>query len=236
MKELAIALVGDFDDTVPAHQGIPPSIDLAAEDLKIKVTATWLGTDKVKDTDLSLFDGIWCVPKTPYVDPEGALTAIRYARENLLPFLGTCGGFQHVVVEYARNVIGWSDAAHGESSPNANRQVISELSCALIETTETINLFPKSQLARIYDTQSIQEGYRCRYGLNNHFREALLQGPLVAAADDDTTEIRAVELTIHPFFIATLFQPERAALSGKRSPLINAFINACAQNQGLSGK
>lgn len=233
MKELSIVLIGDFDPTVPAHQGIPLSVDIAAEDLKLKVTATWLGTDKVQDTDLSQFDGIWCVPKTPYVDPKGALRAIRYARENLIPFLGTCGGFQHVVVEYARNVIGWSDAAHGESEPDAKRQVISPLSCALVETTETINLFAQSQLASIYGSLTIQEGYRCRYGLNTAFREALLQGPLVASADDDTTEIRAVELTIHPFFIATLFQPERAALSDKRSPLIAAFVNACAQNQGL---
>ncbi|KZN49305.1 CTP synthase C-terminal region-related (seleno)protein [Pseudoalteromonas luteoviolacea] len=233
MKELSLVLIGDFDPSVPAHQGIPLSLDIAAEDLKLKVTATWLGTDKVKDTDLSQFDGIWCVPKTPYADPDGALMAIRYARENLLPFLGTCGGFQHVVVEYARNVIGWSDAAHGESEPDASRQVISPLSCALVETTEQINLFEHSQLAGIYGTPSIHEGYRCRYGLNTAFREALLQGPLVASADDDTTEIRAVELTIHPFFIATLFQPERAALSDKRSPLIAAFVNACAQNQGL---
>ncbi|KZN28670.1 hypothetical protein N480_11295 [Pseudoalteromonas luteoviolacea S2607] len=233
MKNISIALVGDYDDSVPAHQGIPLSLDIAASDLRLNLKATWLATDNVKDTDLSLFDGIWCVPKTPYVDADGALNAIRYARENLIPFIGTCGGFQHAILEYAQNVIGWNDAVHAESVPQGYRPVISELACALIETTEAVNIFAHSQLAAIYGTTTIREGYRCKYGLNDEFRHALLQGPLVASADDDTKEVRAIELTVHPFFIATLFQPERAVLSQKRSPLIAAFVNACAQNQGL---
>ncbi|MCF2857042.1 CTP synthase [Pseudoalteromonas sp. SMS1] len=233
MKTISIALVGDYDASVPAHQGIPLSLDMAGNELRLEVQATWLATETIKNTDLSQFDGIWCVPKTPYVDESGAIQAIKYARENLVPFLGSCGGFQHAVLEYARNVIGWPDAAHAESTPEGQRAVISELSCALIETTEAVNLFPQSQLASIYKVTAIQEGYRCRYGLNEAFRNALLQGPLVASADDNTHEVRAVELTIHPFFIATLFQPERAVLSRKRSPLIEAFVNACAQNQGL---
>ncbi|TQF71175.1 CTP synthase C-terminal region-related (seleno)protein [Pseudoalteromonas luteoviolacea] len=233
MKTISIALIGDYDASVPAHKGIPLSLDIAANELRLEVKAIWLATDKVNHTDLSQFDGIWCVPKTPYIDASGALSAIRYARENLIPFLGTCGGFQHAVLEYAQNVIGWADATHAESAPHSQRSVISELACALVETTESVNLFPQSQLAAIYGSSTIQEGYRCRYGLNDEFRNVLLKGPLVASADDETKEVRAVELTIHPFFIATLFQPERAILNNKRSPLIEAFVNACAQNQGL---
>ncbi|MBQ4811236.1 CTP synthase [Pseudoalteromonas luteoviolacea] len=233
MKSISIALVGDYDPSVPAHQGIPLSLDVAADDLRLEIKASWLATENVKDTDLSVFDGIWCVPKTPYVNADGALSAIRYARENLIPFLGTCGGFQHAILEYAQNVIGWSDATHAESSPQGQRPVISELACALVETTETVNIFAHSQLAAIYGTTAIKEGYRCRYGLNDEFRHTLLQGPLVASADDETKEVRAVELTVHPFYIATLFQPERAVLSERRSPLIQAFVNACVQNQGL---
>jgi len=66
------------------------------------------------------FDGFWCVPASPYRDIDGALRAIRFAREQRRPFLGTCGGFQHAVLEYARNVLGWADAEHGELAPNAH--------------------------------------------------------------------------------------------------------------------
>jgi CTP synthase (UTP-ammonia lyase) len=159
---------------------------------------------------------------------DGALVAIRHARERRVPFLGTCGGFQHAIIEYARNVLGWVDADHAESSPEAALPVISPLACALVETTEKVNLFQGSRLAGIYGTPEIFEGYRCRYGLNPQFRQALLAGPLRAAADDATGDVRAVELDDHPFFIATLFQPERAALTGKRSPVVRAFVQACA--------
>jgi CTP synthase (UTP-ammonia lyase) len=94
------------------------------------------------------FDGLWCVPASPYRSMDGALTAIRFARERSRPFLGTCGGFQHAVIEYARNVLGWPDAEHAETSPDAARPVINELECALVEATETVTLFPGTRIAR----------------------------------------------------------------------------------------
>ena len=79
-----------------------------------------------------------------------------------------------------------------------------------------------------YGATEATEGYRCRYGLNPDFRSALVAGPLRACADDATGEVRAVELDGHPFFVATLFQPERAALKGESAPLVVSFIKACA--------
>jgi CTP synthase (UTP-ammonia lyase) len=73
-----------------------------------------------------------------------------------------------------------------------------------------------------------KEGYRCRYGLNPKFQVELVAGPLRAGADDETGEVHAVELDGHPFFVATLFQPERAALKGQAVPLVEAFVRACA--------
>jgi CTP synthase (UTP-ammonia lyase) len=159
---------------------------------------------------------------------DGALLAIRHARERAVPFLGTCGGFQHAVIEYARNVLGWADAEHAETAPNAVRAVISPLECALVEVIGSVRLFPGTRIVSAYGVKQITEGYRCRYGLNPEFQNALVAGPLRAAADDEAGEVRAVELDGHPFFVATLFQPERAALKGESAPLVVSFVRSCA--------
>ncbi|MFO1401689.1 MAG: GNAT family N-acetyltransferase [Steroidobacteraceae bacterium] len=87
---------------------------------------------------------------------------------------------------------------------------------------------PGSLIAGAYGADAAEEGYHCNYGLNPAFAAALLQGPLRATAHDAAGEVRAVELAGHPFFVATLFQPERAALEGRLPPLVGAFVDACA--------
>jgi CTP synthase (UTP-ammonia lyase) len=222
-----IGLVGDYDASVPAHQAIPRALALAEEALNSPITFHWLFTETIDgESVLSAFDALWCVPASPYRNMAGALRAIRFARTQHRPFLGTCGGFQHAVVEYARNVLGWADADHAESSPDAVRPVIAPLSCSLVEVTDRVRLHPGSRIAAAYRATEAVEGYRCRYGLNPAFREALLSGPLRVAAEDDAGDIRALELDGHPFFVATLFQPERSALAGRLPPLVLAFARA----------
>jgi CTP synthase (UTP-ammonia lyase) len=157
---------------------------------------------------------------------EGALRAIQWARERKLPFLGTCGGFQHAMIEYARSVLGWKDAEHAETAPDADRQVITPLECALVERRDRIRFEPGSKLAAAYGCLEAEEGYRCRYGLNSTFQTALLAGPLRATAFDAAGDIRGVELQDHPFFVATLFQPERRALEGQLPPIVLALVRA----------
>lgn len=228
-KNIAIGLIGDYSQSVPAHQAIPLALQRAGSALHTEVGFEWVPTEEVTSASrISRFDGLWCVPASPYRSMDGALLAIRYARENLVPFLGTCGGFQHAVVEYARNVLGWADAEHAETAPDAARAVISPLECALVEVTGSVRLFSGTRIASAYGANETTEGYRCRYGLNPEFRAALVAGPLRAAADDETGEVRAVELDGHPFFVATLFQPERAALKGESAPLVVSFARACA--------
>jgi CTP synthase (UTP-ammonia lyase) len=228
-KPITVGLIGDFNADVPAHRAIPLALQTAADSLRIEVTFGWVPTDEIDGAPrIAHFNGLWCVPASPYRNMDGALLAIRHARERGLPFLGTCGGFQHAVVEYARHVLGWADAEHAETAPGAARAVISPLACALVEATEVVNLFPGSRIAAAYGRIQITEGYRCRYGLNPEFQAALVAGPLRAAADDATGEVRAVELDGHPFFVATLFQPERAVLRGEPAPLVAAFVAACA--------
>ena len=225
---LHLALIGDYHPDVIAHQAIPVALQHAADNLGVSVHAEWLATDTIKSTEqLQHFDGFWCVPASPYRDLDGALLAIRYAREQKRPFLGTCGGFQHAVLEYARNVLGWADAEHGELAPQATRAVITPLSCTLVEATDTVRLVPYTRIAEAYGTLAIHEGYRCRYGVNPDFASALLEGDLIPSGHDSAGDLRAVELLNHPFFVATLFQPERAALKGITPPLALALLKAC---------
>jgi CTP synthase (UTP-ammonia lyase) len=132
--QFRVALVGDYDESVIAHQAIPEALRLAAR-AEQSIGSVWIHTASIRDAaaDLAGFDGIWCVPASPYASIEGALDAIRYARESRRPFLGTCGGFQHAVIEYARNVCGLRDASHAETHPTAPALVVSPLSCLLVE-------------------------------------------------------------------------------------------------------
>ncbi|MEB0047875.1 MULTISPECIES: CTP synthase [unclassified Pseudomonas] len=229
---LRIALIGDYDPLVSAHQAIPVALGMAAKHAGLDVQWQWLATDHINAaTPLDAFDGFWCVPASPYRDEEGALRAIRFAREQQRPFLGTCGGFQHAVLEYARNVLGWADAEHGETAPGAARALITPLTCSLVDAVDSLYLVEGSLIANAYENTEIREGYHCRYGVNPAFERELLHSQLNAAGHDSTGDLRAVELKDHPFFIATLFQPERAALKGTLPPLVRALIEACARQR-----
>ena len=230
MRPLRIGLIGDRDDAVTAHRAIPRALALAGAAAATALDVQWVGTETIDGpARLSAFDGLWCVPASPYRDMDGALRAIRHARETGLPFLGTCGGFQHAVVEYARNVLGWVDAAHAETAPDATRAVVVPLSCALVEVRADVHLVAGSRCAQAYDVTRIEEGYHCRYGLGSTFRAAIEGGPLRVAALDDAGDVRALELDGHPFLVATLFQHERAALDGRCPPLVRAFVDATAE-------
>lgn len=229
---LRIALIGDWSEEVPAHRAIPLALAVESAVVGVDVEVRWVGTENVGGaTDLAPFDGVWCVPASPYRSMEGALRAIRFARETPRPFLGTCGGFQHALIEYAREVLGWRDADHAETDPDGTRLVVSRLACELVEVTQPIRLRPDSRMAAAYGVTEIVEGYRCRYGLARGMATELLQGALLATAFDAAGEVRGVELNGHPFFVATLFQPERGALAGRPVPLARALVSACVRER-----
>jgi CTP synthase (UTP-ammonia lyase) len=235
MPSSIVALVGDRDPAVIAHRAIPIALGLAAGAAGFDASWEWVGTDTI-GTDpsaiLSRYDAVWCVPASPYASMAGALDAIRFARESGRPFLGTCGGSQHALLEYARNVLGLRDADHAESTPAAALPLISALSCALVETAAAVRLVEGSRLHQICRAREIEETYHCRYGLNPAFEHLFADSPLRVSGRDEAGEVRAFELVGHPIFIGTLFQPERAALSNRRHPLIDAFLSAAADRHG----
>jgi CTP synthase (UTP-ammonia lyase) len=238
MKTVRVALVGDFDQAVPAHQAIPEALRLSGERLGVSVDPIWMHTSTLgpDGSQLDDCDGIWCVPASPYANADGALAAIRYARESSRPFLGTCGGFQHALIEYARNVLGRREADHAETSPDAAMPLIARLSCSLVELRGKVGLAEGSALRTIYGTDQAEEGYHCNYGLNPEYEPIFRGEALKPAARDEAGEVRAVELSGHPFFIATLFQPERAALRGIEHPLITAFVAAAESSVHFSSR
>src|SRR5256885_3215214 len=220
MTPIRIGLIGDHNPTVPAHRAIPMALDLAAASIgNCQVKPAWLPTDTLTEdvgTTLCDLDGLWCVPASPYASMQGALEAIRFARVERVPFLGTCGGFQHAILEYARNVLSLEEADHCETNPTAPLPLISRLSCSLVEKEDRIFLIAGSRIRRIYGCSEVSEAYHCNFGLNPNY-EKLLADHIEFTGRDVSGEVRVLELDEHPFFVATLFQPERSALRGERS-------------------
>lgn len=229
MGALRLALVGDYRPEAIAHQAIPGAVRLAADSLDLSVAAEWLPTEALTSPAvLQNFDALWLVPGSPYRNDDGAFMAIAYARENNVPFLGSCGGFQYALIEYARNVMGWHDAAHAETD-RAGRMVIAPLSCSLVEQTGDIVIAADSAIAKAYGKLSTHEGYHCNFGVNPTFVDELEDFPLRISAWDSEGDVRGIELPGHKFFVATLFQSERAALQDEISPLVAAWIKEAAQ-------
>jgi CTP synthase (UTP-ammonia lyase) len=230
MSSFTIALVGDYSPDVIAHRAIPIALDFARKETAAPVEWTWVHTREIRNAtrDLSHSAAVWLVPASPYENMDGALAAIRFARETKRPFLGTCGGFQHALIEFARDVAGLLEADHAETNSAGDTLVIAPLACSLVGKTGDVHFAPGSRLGKIYGRDTAHEGYHCNYGLNPAHRRTLESAGLMFTAFDERGEIRGAELpsSAHPFFIGTLFQPERAALGGATPPLVRAFVAA----------
>ena len=134
-KAIEIGLIGDYDEGKLSHQATTNAIHHAANCLSIKVNTTWIPTTSLLDENtfrsLDKFSGLWGAPGSPYRSLDGALRGIRFARENRKPFLGTCSGFQHALLEYARNVAGLHDAGNLEYSADVAIPLIVTVSCPI---------------------------------------------------------------------------------------------------------
>ncbi|MGH8177350.1 MAG: CTP synthase C-terminal region-related (seleno)protein [Steroidobacter sp.] len=226
---IRVALIGDHSPAVVAHRGIPLALAAAAAELGMSIAPDWLHTSTLAADiaeQLGPYAAIWCVPGSPYANTDGALAAIRFARVSPRPFLGTCGGFQHALLEYANAEWGVAAPKHAELDSTAVNPVIAKLDCSLVNVSRTMRFAPGSKLALAYGRESASEEYQCSYGLNPRYAAQLDRGDLRATAWDADNEVRGVELADHPFYVATLFQPERAALRQVTPPLVKAFVRA----------
>jgi CTP synthase (UTP-ammonia lyase) len=123
-------------------------------------------------------------------------------------------------------VLGISDAEHEESAPEAPTLVISKLLCSLVAQAQPVFISPGSCAYHAYRQAEVTEQFNCNYGLNPAFRDRISAGPLHITGVDQEGEVRIVELTDHPFFVATLFQPQLSSQEGQPHPLITAYLSA----------
>lgn len=222
---IRLALVGDFDSSVIAHRAIAEALRLSAARIAPnQLEFDWKHTSKVGP--LTGYHGVWCIPASPYANEAAAIGAIQWARENHVPFLGTCAGFQHAVLEFARNVMGLTEAQHAETAEKGDCLLISRLSCSLVEVDRPVFAAAGTRLAALYGLREIPATYHCNFGLNPQFETLVERAGMQVAARDANGEVRAIELREHPFFVGTLFQPERLALKGENSPIVEAFIDS----------
>jgi len=225
-SKLRVGLIGDFNEQLRTHRAIPEALRAASGGA---VESVWISSDRVGAGEpLADCAGLWCVPGMPYRSAEGVLQAIRHARTTRTPLLGTSAGFQYVLIEYARNVLGMAAAEHQKTHPKAALPLISPLGCALVGVKSRVRLSGGSILRKAYGKPESVEEYHCSFGLNPRYRRLLEGQHLMVTAVDDQDEIRAVELDGHPFFVATLFQPE---LGPQPNALVEAFTAACARRQ-----
>jgi CTP synthase (UTP-ammonia lyase) len=220
-----VALVGDRSPNVRAHVRIPALLTALAEQDRLVLDAYWIPTEDAS-ADLDGFDAIWLVPGSPYRSEAGALAAARTARERNIPFLGTCGGFQHALLEYARNVCGLTSARHAENAADLDDALIVPLSCSLVGHEAAVRVEAGSLAERVLGTRSTVERYHCSYGLSAEFLDVLREGGLRFTGVDENGEVRIAELPGHPFFLTTLFQPELAGDGSRAHPVIRALATA----------
>lgn len=235
-----IALVGDRSPNVRSHQRIPLLLDALRERHALAVDAYWIPTQDAEPPGaVRGFDAVWLLPGSPYRSEAGALEAVRTARENGIPFLGTCGGFQHALLEYARNVCGMA-ARHAENDPRGADQaddgdvLIAPLACSLVGHEGMLRTVPGSLAEHLLGARESVERFHCAYGPLSDRLPRLEAAGLRFTAHDADGEARVAELPGHPFFLATLFQPELAGDAGVPHPYIRALAEAAIGRAALT--
>jgi CTP synthase (UTP-ammonia lyase) len=232
---LKIAILGEYNPDFPPHPATSAAILHSSRHLGVETTADWVSTQDIDIPMLQRCSAIWVAPGSPYKNLEKTLQAIRYARENAIPCFGTCGGFQHMVIEYARNVLAYKDAQHAEYDPYASNLFISSLACSLAGRQMTLKLAAGSKVAEIYSALEVTENYYCNFGVNPAVVSLLKNGPMQITGSDSEGEIRVLELPGHPFFVATLFLPQLLSHPSAPHPLVLAFLAAASSFHNRGG-
>jgi CTP synthase (UTP-ammonia lyase) len=227
-----VGIVGEYRAEFPPHPATDAGLAHAAAALGLACETRWVSTGSVGPDPaaaLAPYDALLVAPGSPYRSLDGALAAIRHARERGVPTLGTCGGLQHIVLEYARHVLGFADAQHAEYDPYASRLFLVPLSCSLVGRAMRVGLDPASRAARCYGGVTAEEQYYCNFGLNPEYRDALHDGGLrVVGWDAELGEARVFEIPGHPFFLGTLYVPQLRSTPERPHPLLRAFLESAA--------
>lgn len=219
-----LVLLGDRNPNVVTHR----ELDATLTRLPEGIHANWIATDAPDATKRAAeADALWVVSGSPYRNDAVVCASIRNARISGQPFLGTCAGFQYAVVEFARNAAGIENASHAETAAGAGDPVVDRLTCSLIGEEREVTAVEGTRLYEITGAGPFTAFHWCNYGLAPAWADRLTQHGLVISARAEDAGVEAIELPGHPFFLATLFQPQIGALAGRPlSPIIEALLAA----------
>ena len=244
-EEVNIALVGKYVQLQDAYKSIMESLSHAAayndRKLKLKTVLSDKLTAENVASQLEGMDGILIAPGFGQRGIEGKFEALRYARENKIPCLGICMGMQAMVIEFARNVLGFADANSTELDPHTPHNVVD-----MMEDQKTVlnmggsmrlgayqcELTPNTKAYEIYGCKSIRERHRHRFEFNNHYKADFEKAGMVCSGinrESDLVEI--VEYPAHPWYIGVQFHPEYSSTVLKPHPLFISFVKAAIENR-----
>jgi CTP synthase len=248
-KEVRIGIVGKYFETgdftlLDSYISVIEAIKHSSWNLNKKPKIFWLNADKYeKDektiTELKNYDGIIVPGGFGSRGVEGKIKAIKFCRENKIPFLGLCYGMQLAVIEFARNVCGLKEAHTTEVNPKTPYPVIHTMEDQVKNIKDKkfggsmrlgsyqCVLKEKSKSYKLYGKKVINERHRHRYELNNKFRDILEKNGLkIAGINTEKNLVEIIEIENHPFFIGTQFHPEFKSRFLKPHPLYKGFIKA----------
>ena len=237
-----IAVVGKYTALVDAYKSIAEALVHGGIANDVGVEIDWVSSEELEDRGPRFLDGYGgvLIPGGFGVrGTDGMVDAVRFARESGLPFLGICLGLQSAIIEFARNVCGLDESHSHEFDRETTNPVISLMDAQYNVTemggTMRLGAYPcrlqEGSFAReVYDATEISERHRHRYEVNNEYREDLAQnGMRFSGLSPDGGLVEIVELTDHPFFVATQFHPELRSRPMSPHPLFTAFVAAAAQ-------
>ena len=239
-KEVTVALVGKYVQLHDAYLSVVEALKHAAVANRSEVHIKWVDSELVSSYNvaevLGDVDGILVPGGFGDRGIEGKITAIQYARENNVPFLGLCLGMQMAIVEFARHVLGYAYAHSSELNPATthpfihimpDQHGITDLGGTLRLGAYKCILDPNSKAYQLYGTREIDERHRHRYEVNNDYRQELVEnGMSLSGVSPDGRIVEMIELDSHPWFVATQAHPEFKSRPNKCHPLFRGFIEA----------
>ena len=183
----------------------------------------WVPTDS--GFDVTAYDGVWLVPGSPYADDAAVLSALTVVRERGIPFLGTCGGMQYAVLEYAASVLG-ERATHAESDGESEDNVVTALACSLNGEERLVTPVPGTRFAS-WVAEPFVGMHFCSYAPTAEAVARLEAAGVVVGATAPDAGAEVLEFPDHPFYVTSMFQPHVGALAGAPvHPLVTAFVAA----------
>lgn len=239
-SEIDVALVGKYVELQDAYKSILESFVHAGAANECRVKVHTVHSEHLDENNageiLGKMDGILVAPGFGERGLEGKIVAVRYAREHNVPFFGICLGMQMCVVEFARDVLGYKDAASAEVNPKSTHPVIDLMEDQKSTTIKggtmrlgayDCQLKKGSLVEKIYGTEMISERHRHRYEFNSEYLEAFENAGLMATGRNPQTGlVEVVEIPKHPFFIGVQFHPEFKSTPEHPQPIFTAFVKA----------